>query len=141
MRRGIQFVLDDPGRFILLSVSRAFAYFEFWPTPDTSLVNNIGRTGSIGVFLPFMIYGLYLALRWAGPRALHGWKRFSTTPLALAVLFIVVYSLMHILTWAMPRYRLPVDAIALPFAALGITHLVRWITERRKNRRHAQASP
>jgi hypothetical protein len=34
------------------------------------------------------------------------------------------YSLLHILTWAMPRYRLPVDAVALPFAALGILDFI-----------------
>lgn len=132
MRRGIQFVLDDPGRYILLSISRASSYFEFWPSPDTSAINNIGRVGSIGLFLPFMIYGLYLALRWAGPRALHSWVRFSTTPLALVVLFMAFYSLLHIMTWAMPRYRLPVDAVALPFAALGITRLAQKIAKARR---------
>jgi len=30
-----------------------------------------------------------------------------------------VYSVMHIMTWAMVRYRLPVDATLLPLAALG----------------------
>jgi len=32
--------------------------------------------------------------------------------------------LMHILTWAMPRYRLPVDAVALPYASLALTRLI-----------------
>jgi hypothetical protein len=40
------------------------------------------------------------------------------------------YSLLHILTWAMPRYRLPVDAVALPFAALALVELVRWVSRR-----------
>ncbi len=34
MRRGIQFVLDDPVRFILLSISRIKDYFLFWPRPE-----------------------------------------------------------------------------------------------------------
>ena len=121
MRRGIGFVLTDPGRYVLLSLSRLRAYFEFWPTPDTSLLHNLGRTGSFGLFLPFMLYGLWLAMRRARPAsAPTSWLSFSMTPVALALLFMAFYSLLHILTWTMPRYRLPVDAVALPFAALAV---------------------
>jgi hypothetical protein len=78
-----------------------------------------------------MLAGLWLALRDAGPgRSQGSWFRFSTTPLALALLFMVFYTLLHILTWAMPRYRLPVDAVALPFAALALVELVRWVSRR-----------
>ena len=126
MRRGIGFVLAEPGRYLWLSLSRVRDFFEFWPTPDTTLLHNLGRTGSFGLFLPFMLYGLWLALRRAGLRASwEAWASFSTTPLALALLFIVFYSLLHILTWAMPRYRLPVDAVALPFAALALVQIAR----------------
>ncbi len=73
-----------------------------------------------------MLAGLWLALRQAWPgRSAAGWLSFSTTPLALVLLFMGFYSLLHILTWAMPRYRLPVDAVALPFAALALVELVR----------------
>ncbi len=123
MRRGIGFVLQEPGRYALLSLSRVQDYFEFWPTPDTTLLHNIGRVGSFGLFLPFMLYGLWLALRRAGPGRVAGWARFSITPLALVLLFMVFYSLLHIFTWAMPRYRFPVDAVALPFAALAVAEL------------------
>jgi hypothetical protein len=127
LRRGIGFVLAEPGRYLLLSLSRVRDYFEFWPTPDTTLLHNLGRTGSFGLFLPFMLYGLWLALRRAGLRASwEAWASFSTTPLALALLFIAFYSLLHILTWAMPRYRLPVDAVALPFAALALVQIARF---------------
>jgi hypothetical protein len=124
MRRGIGFVLAEPGRYLLLSLSRIPDYFEFWPTRDTTLLNNIGRTGSFGLFLPFMLYGIWLALRQAGPgRSGRSWVEFSTTPLALVLLFVVFYSLMHVFTWAMPRYRLPVDAVSLIFAAMAIAEL------------------
>jgi hypothetical protein len=33
------------------------------------------------------------------------------------------YSLLHVLTWAMTRYRLPVDAVAIVFAAVGMVDL------------------
>jgi len=134
MARGVQFVLADPVRYLRLSWSRIFAYFEFWPTADTSLLNNLGRVGSFGLFLPFMIGGLIWALRAAGVRAWGGWRKFSITPLALLSIFMAVYAVMHIFTWAMPRYRLPVDAAALPFAALALSLTARWVTERGKAR-------
>ena len=139
MRRGIGFVLADPGRYLLLSLSRIPDYFEFWPTPDTTLINNIGRTGSVGLFLPFMLYGLWLAFRQAGPHALKGWGQFSTSPLAMLVLFVIFYSLLHILTWAMPRYRLPVDAVMVPFAALALHDLVQRISAKLRSRRRLNA--
>lgn len=124
MRRGIGYVLDDPGRYLLLSLSRVRDYFEFWPTKDTSLLYNAGRVVSFGLFLPFMLYGLWLAIRRQRPlRTLADWGRFSATSLALLLMFIAFYSLLHILTWATTRYRLPVDAVALSFAALALQEI------------------
>lgn len=115
MRQGLQFVLDDPGRYLLLSLSRARAFFEFWPTPDTTLLHNVGRTVSFGLLLPFFLYGLALALFSPGFRARN----------ALLLLFAAFYTILHLLTWAMVRYRLPVDAALLPLAALAVVDLVR----------------
>jgi hypothetical protein len=117
MRRGIGFVLDEPGRYALLSLSRVRDYFEFWPTPGTSAANNVGRVLSIALFLPFMLYGLYLAIRSPGGKGNGAGPDGEDT--AFLLLFMGFYSLLHVLTWAMPRYRLPVDAVALPFAALA----------------------
>jgi hypothetical protein len=134
MQRGIGFVLAEPGRYLLLSMSRIPDYFEFWPTPDTSLLNNLGRVGSYGVLLPFMLVGIVMALRLAGPSAQGGWRNFSTTPFALVLIFILIYSILHIFTWAMPRYRLPVDAVTISFAAMALDALAlallkRWRTK------------
>jgi hypothetical protein len=127
MRIGIGFVLAEPGRYLRLSLSRVGDYFEFWPTAGTTLLHNIGRVGSFGLFLPFMVGGLVLALRRWGPRRSRAsWAAFSVTPLALALLFVVFYPLLHILTWAMPRYRLPVDAVVLPFAALALMQVAQF---------------
>ena len=122
MRRGIGFVLAEPGRYLLLSLSRVRAYLEFWPSPDTSLLHNLGRSGSFGLAWPLMAYGLWLTLRRAKSSS---WRAWSVSPVALIVLFMSFYSVLHILTWAMPRYRLPVDAVALPFAALAAVDLIR----------------
>ncbi len=34
LRRGIQFIVDDPARYVLLSLSRIPPYFMFWPSSD-----------------------------------------------------------------------------------------------------------
>ncbi len=122
LRLGLQFMLDDPQRYVLLSLSRVRAFFEFWPTPDTTLLHNLGRVGSFGLLLPFLLYGLYLASR----------NRRFVTQNSLLLLFAAFYTLLHILTWAMVRYRLPVDAVLIPFAALALLDLYararRWLS-------------
>jgi len=141
LRQGFQFILDDPGRYLLLSLSRVRAYFEFWPTADSTLVHNLGRVGSFGLFLPFMLYGLILNLKISKSanqqirasqrtgKSVNHVSRIThyalriTEPTALLYFFILFYSTLHIFTWAMVRYRLPVDAVALPFAALAIETL------------------
>ena len=134
MKRGIAFVLAEPGRYLMLSLSRIPIYFEFWPAGETSFINNIGRVGSFGIFLPFMIYGMWLALRLSVVEEKRKWSQFFTRPVALLVGFMAFYSALHIFTWAMPRYRLPVDAAALPFAAIALNDLVCWVTVRRRRK-------
>jgi 4-amino-4-deoxy-L-arabinose transferase-like glycosyltransferase len=114
LRQGIQFIVDDPGRYLLLSLSRVRSFFEFWPTSDTTLLHNIGRTGSFGLLLPFLLYGLVLALRRPG----------FVKRNALLFLFAAFYTVLHVMTWAMVRYRLPVDAALIPLAALAVTDLL-----------------
>jgi hypothetical protein len=129
MSRGIGFVLAEPGRYLLLSLSRVRDYIEFWPTADSSLLFNLGRLLSIGLFLPFMLYGLYLSLR--PSRLTINRSPLTTNHFLLLYLFILVYSLLHIFTWAMSRYRLPVDAVLLLFAALALAELAgRWAARR-----------
>jgi hypothetical protein len=128
MARGIGFVLADPGRYLLLSLSRVRDYFEFWPTADSSLIFNAGRVASFGLFLPFMLYGIWVEVRAkvkakvkAEDEAEAGY--FSTSALALTLTFVLFYSVLHILTWAMSRYRLPVDAVLLIYAAVAIANV------------------
>ncbi len=118
LQRGIGFVTADPGRYVLLSLSRIPVYFTFWPTADSGLLSNVARMGSFGLLLPFMAYGLFLALRrqW-------GWSLLAQ-PVFLLILFCLIYTAVHLLTWALIRYRLPVDAVLLIFAGLGVVDLV-----------------
>ena len=134
MARGVQFVLDDPGRYALLSLSRAVDYLEFWPKAESSLLFNVGRVLSFGWLLPVAVAGVVIELvrlrrsrRTVGPAGDTLAPRPSPlAPTALLLLFVATYSLLHILTWAMPRYRLPVDAVLVIFAAVALLGARRW---------------
>ena len=126
LKKGLQIVFSDPIRYILLSISRIPAYFEFWPSDASSGISNLSRVASFGIFLPFMLYG------WIRTGIHGGLKKFSN-PEWLFVLFMVVYTSIHLLSWALIRYRLPVDAVALLFAGVGINDLYErfWIRQPR----------
>ena len=128
LKRGIQFVMADPKRYILLSLSRIPPYFMFWYSSDSSMLSNISRIGSFGVFLPFMLYGLFLAIR-----KNRGFWNLVFSAQGLLILFTLVYSGVHILTWTLIRYRLPVDAVLIPFAGLALLDIAERITRGRFN--------
>jgi 4-amino-4-deoxy-L-arabinose transferase-like glycosyltransferase len=111
LRRGLQLIAQDPRRFLLLSLNRVGVFFMFWPRPESSLISNICRTLSFGLCLPFMIAGLVLSLR--------EWRRWM-----LLYLFIVAYTFIHVISWVAIRYRMPIDVVLVPFAALAVVTLV-----------------
>ena len=111
LRKGIKFVVADPWRYLLLSLSRVPHYFKFWPSPYSSTISNVSRVCSFGLLLPLMLLGLILSWR------SHG------ASIILLYLFIVIYSGIHLLSWASIRYRLPVDAVFLLFAGLAGVYL------------------
>lgn len=119
LQRGIQFVFDDPVRYAKLSISRIPAYFMFWPSNGSGLVSNIARVASFGVLWPFMLYGLLLSFtRRPSPFRL----RPPSSQLLLYV-FALVYTAIHVLTWTLIRYRLPVDAVLILFAGLAVVDI------------------
>lgn len=115
LQRGLGFVTADPARYLILSLSRIEEYIKFWPSRESGLISNISRVASWGILWPFMLYGLIYYLR---P------PRFSPA-LALLYLFVVVYTGIHLLSWTLIRYRLPVDAILLLFAGAACADLQR----------------
>ncbi len=112
LRRAVEIILQDPVRYMLLSLSRIPSYFRFWPSASSSLISNIARVGSFGILFPFMLFGLVRSLRHRPGPAL--W---------LLYIFSLVYVGIHLLSWTLPRYRLPVDAVWLLFAAYGLLYL------------------
>ena len=113
LKEGFRFVREDPGRYLLLSLSRLWEYWRFWPSSQSGLASNLSRVFSIGLLFPFMSFGLWHAARL---RRRDDVRR----NLILAYLFVGVYSLIHVLSWTLPRYRLPIDAVLVIFAAAGI---------------------
>jgi hypothetical protein len=114
-KEGLKFIVDDPGRFLLLSISRIREYFKFWPSASSGIMSNVSRMASFAVCLPFMLYGVWVSFSFI---------RRSRSPnqraeIVLLYLFVAVYSGIHLTSWALIRYRLPVDTVLLIFAAIG----------------------
>jgi len=68
-----------------------------------------------------MAYGLVLSIV-RGPLSKQS-SGLWTSHLGLLYLFIGVYTAIHLLSWALIRYRLPVDAVLIVFAAYGLADL------------------
>jgi hypothetical protein len=119
LKEGITFVISDPVRYIRLSISRLPVYFQFWPSSGSSLPSNLTRVFSFGLALPFMLLGV---LFWFRNVKDH---RFVSISGSLLLLFAVIYSLIHLLSWSLIRYRLPVDAVMLIFAANSLAIMLR----------------
>ncbi len=128
LRRGMQFVLEDPGRYLLLSLSRIPAYFEFLPSSNSGTISNLSRVFSFGILWPFMLAGLILAWR----RRSHRFWDALASPKFLLGLFAMIYTVIHILTWTLIRYRLPVDAVLLVFAGLCLDAIAVYLYQRKK---------
>ncbi len=126
LKRAIGFITEDPKRYILLSLSRIPTYFVFWPSSESELISNISRVASFGLFLPFMLYGLYLALR----TRFSSWKLWFASPFTLLYLFVLVYTGIHVLSWTLIRYRLPIDAVLILFAGWAVVELAARVTKR-----------
>jgi hypothetical protein len=88
----------------------------FWPSSGSALISNFSRVLSFGLYLPFMIYGVVLSVTRL-PRKIG---ELIASPVALLLGFALVYTTIHILSWTLIRYRLPVDAVLIIFAGLAL---------------------
>jgi 4-amino-4-deoxy-L-arabinose transferase-like glycosyltransferase len=109
LKRGLGFIQAEPERYLVLSISRFKDYFKFWPSPGSGLISNVSRVLSFGLLFPFMVFGFIYYLR----------RSLSSVALIL-YLFVFVYTMIHLLSWTLIRYRLPVDAVLLVFAGVAL---------------------
>ncbi|NUM47177.1 MAG: glycosyltransferase family 39 protein [Anaerolineales bacterium] len=130
LKLGLQFVFDDPWRYFLLSLDRIPEYFKFWPSADSGLVSNVSRVSSFGLALPWMLAGLVI---WSRSQWRRKWSEFFEAPGTLLVGFFLVYTGIHVVSWALVRYRLPVDAILIVFAGLAVNELWQWYMNRKNS--------
>lgn len=130
LRRGLGFVAADPVRYLRLSISRTKEYVKFWPSGDSGRASNVARVLSFGLGLPLFAIGIALALR---PR---GSGVAARVPPGVWLLLAVaaIYTLVHLLTWTLVRYRLPVDALLVPFAGLALVWSADRLVARRARR-------
>jgi len=135
LRRGLQFIADDPQRYLLLSLSRIPSYFMFWPSTESGMLSNVSRVFSFGLFLPFMVYGLVLGIL-RMPKRLG---ELLAAPESLLVGFGLFYTAIHVLTWTLIRYRLPVDAILVLFGGLAVWVLIGKLGFRRESLKSLEA--
>jgi hypothetical protein len=77
------------------------------------------RLLSFGVALPLGLYGLFEWMRRGRCRA----SDHARSAVVLLLSWAALYALVHIVSWTLIRYRLPIDAVALPFSAYGFTRL------------------
>lgn len=118
-QRGIRFILADPGRYVLLTVDKTLEFFWFWPSSDSSRISNLNRVLSFGLYLPFMLFGLYLSL--------SRWRSF-----VVLYLFIFIHTAIHLLSWPAARYRLSVDAVSMVFAGLAVLEFTKQLKSWRR---------
>lgn len=112
LRRGLGFVRQDPVRYLRLSFGRIADYLMFWPEPGSGWLSNIARVGSFGLALPFVLAGILLSLR---DRSI-----IDTRVIGLLLVCWIGYAAVHILSWSLVRYRLPLDAVLLLFAGYAL---------------------
>jgi hypothetical protein len=97
-------------------------------------LSNLGRLFSFTLYLPLMLWGLFLTCR--------RWRAFG-----LLYLYVGFDTLLHLTSWAAPRYRLPSDAVMMLFvgvAAVGIALRIGVLPSSARGalrQAHAQATP
>ncbi len=133
LRLGLKFIVDDPQRFLLLSLSRVPVYFQFWPSSEDGMISNISRVAGYGLSLPLILYGLIRSVLLFARGSRRGIP-FRASPLLLVYFFGCAYTVIHLLTWALVRYRLPVDAAFMSFGGLALFEAAGWLTAKARRK-------
>lgn len=119
MRLALHDSAANPGRIARLSLSRMSEYFRFWPAGASMTGSDLIRLASFGLLFPFALAGIAIGCRRTSTaRAQAGLDRFSVE---ILLLFCALYTVIHLLSWTLIRYRLPVDAALAIFAAISLS--------------------
>jgi 4-amino-4-deoxy-L-arabinose transferase-like glycosyltransferase len=118
-RRAIEYIREDPNRYLQLTLDKTLEFFRFWPSSESSQISNLNRVLSFGLYLPFMLFGLYLSFA--------RWRSF-----VILYVFIFIHTAIHLLSWPAARYRLTVDAVSMVFAGLAVLELAKQLKSWRR---------
>ena len=111
-RVGLEYARAEPGRFLRLYVAKFLNLYRFYPMTMTS--NRF--TGSKTTWISMLTYGPVLMLALAGVWIERRRWRDYLPPLAVVAAFSLVYPAFTTCV----RYRLPIDAYLILFAAVAI---------------------
>jgi hypothetical protein len=129
----IQAIKDDVYPTTSFLANKWYQMREFWrpirlkaeyrPFPDCrfaywSLKHNLSSLLCYGLLLPFMFYAMVDL-----GRRKYRYLLFLLFPL-------VIQNLLHVLQWALTRYRVPVDAFIIMLAGYGIVRLYEKLTRK-----------
>lgn len=118
MERGLEYVRDDPARFVSLYFQKLVNYYRFYP--DTISKNEF--TSSRTTWIALLTSGPAIILGLVGMWLARGkWRE-----LMPAYAVVIIYSLVYPAFTTCVRYRLPLDAYLLLFAAATIV----WVGKR-----------
>jgi len=115
MRKALSFIRDNRSAYITLLRKRFFHYWRLFPRIATKRNKLIAKLTS-GWILPFGWLGIILA-----------WKKYWRKT-GLLVLLLASFTCVHIVFWAMIRYRVPID----PFVIIFCSYTLIWIYDRTK---------
>ena len=125
----IRMALEKPAAFIWKMCQKILVFFNQFEAGDHY---HIGFVGNFVKFFKFPFFSLWLILPF-GMAGMAVTIFRSRKLLALSSIFFV-YALTLIAFFTNTRYRLPLLTILIPFAVMGISHLVSCIKNRQFNR-------
>ncbi len=127
VRRTLRYLASNPGAALMLMGRRFVTLWRFYPHREfVSLKHVIVYAMSYIPLFPFMLFGAWLAHRRAGERV---------AGVILIDLLVLYTTLIHVVSLAMMRYRVPLMPFLLLFAGLGLTGLGRAIVDRTSGQR------
>lgn len=116
-REALQFMVENPLRNVMLTLSGIMMTWNLWPTPPPPLAAFI----AFWAFLAVSIYGVVV-----------NWRRPETHLIVLVVLAITLfYGFIH----GHPRYRLPATIPTIMMFAVGATYLLNRVRAARAHER------
>lgn len=111
LQMSLENIKADPVHFLQLTLTRLREMFVFWPREGSSSSANALRVLSFGLLAPFSVAGFAMCM--------GQWRR-----LAPIYLFVACHVGIHALTWAMVRYRVPLDPFLILFASYALVRLL-----------------